>query len=143
MYVKQISVFIENTPGRLSDFTRLLGENDIDLVSLSIADTTQFGILRTIVADYERAFKVISDADYTVRLTDVLAVSVNDEPGGLAKVLELLSVNNVSIEYLYSFMRDAGKNAIIIFRVEEIDHAARVLKSNDVKMLTQEEVGLL
>ncbi len=140
MYVKQISVFIENTPGRLADFTRLLGENKIDLVSLSIADTTHFGILRGIVADYERAMRIISEAGYTVRLTDVLAASVPDEPGGLAKVLGMLSENGISIEYLYSFVRNAGKNALIIFRVEELERAAKVLEENDVRMLSQEEV---
>ncbi len=140
MYVKQISVFIENTPGRLADFTRLLGENQIDLVSLSIADTTHFGILRGIVADYERAEKLIGEAGYTVRLTDVLAASVPDVPGGLAKVLEMLSENGISIEYLYSFVRNAGKNALIIFRVEELDKAAQVLKDRGVRLLTQEEV---
>jgi len=143
MYVKQISVFIENTPGRLADFTKLLGEHQIDLVSLSIADTTHFGILRGIVADYERAEKLISEAGYTVRLTDVLAASVPDEPGGLAKVLGMLSENGISIEYLYSFVRNAGKNALIIFRVEELDRAAQVLTNNSVRLLTQEEVRLL
>jgi hypothetical protein len=140
MYVKQISVFIENTPGRLADFTKLLGENQIDLVSLSIADTTNFGILRGIVADYERAERLISEAGYTVRLTDVLAASVPDVPGGLAKVLGMLSENGISIEYLYSFVRNAGKNALIIFRVEEIEKAAQVLEGKGVRLLTQEEV---
>lgn len=143
MYVKQISVFIENTPGRLAEFTRLLGNENIDLVSLSIADTTQFGILRGIVADYERALAIISEAGYTVRLTDVLAASVDDKPGGLANILKILSENDISIEYLYSFVRDAGKSALIIFRVEELDRAAQVLKANDIKMLSQEEVRLL
>lgn len=140
MYVKQISVFIENTPGRLEEFTRLLGANKIDLVSLSIADTTQFGILRGIVADYERAVKIIGDAGYTVRLTDVLAASVPDEPGGLAKVLGMLSANNISIEYLYSFVRNAGHDALIIFRVEELERGAKVLQDNGVRILTQGEV---
>ncbi len=140
MYVKQISVFIENTPGRLADFTRLLGEHQIDLVSLSIADTTHFGILRGIVADYERAEKLIREAGYTVRLTDVLAASVPDEPGGLAQVLGMLSESGISIEYLYSFVRNAGKNALIIFRVEEIEKAAQVLRDHNVRLLSQEEV---
>ncbi len=143
MYVKQISVFIENTPGRLADFTRLLGDNQIDLVSLSIADTTNFGILRGIVADYERAEKLIGEAGYTVRLTDVLAASVPDVPGGLAKVLGMLSESGISIEYLYSFVRNAGKNALIIFRVEELEKAAQVLEDNGVRLLSQEEVRLL
>ena len=140
MYVKQISVFIENTPGRLAEFTKLLGDHQIDLVSLSIADTTQFGILRGIVADYERAVKIIGDAGYTVRLTDVLAAAVPDVPGGLAKVLHMLSENGISVEYLYSFVRNAGHNALIILRVEELDKAAQVMADNGVRLLDQAEV---
>ena len=127
MYVKQISVFIENTPGRLAHFTKLLGDNNIDLVSLSVADTTHFGILRGIVADYEKAVKLISDNGYTVKLTDVLAVSVPDHPGGLAEVLEALSGHDIVVEYLYSFVRNAGDHALIIFRVDKLDEAEKVL----------------
>ena len=140
MYVKQISVFIENSPGKLADFTRLLGENGIDLVSLSIADTTNFGILRGIVADYEKAVKLIEEAGYTVCLTDVLAVTVPDKPGGLADILLLLSDNQIAIEYLYSFVRNKGNNALIVFRVEEIERAQELLKKHDVNFLTQEEI---
>jgi len=140
MYVKQISAFIENKPGRLAEFVQLLGDNGIDLVSLSIADTTEFGILRGIVADYERAMHLLSEAGYTVRLTDVLAASVPDVPGGLAQVLHLLQAHGVSVEYLYSFVRDAGNHALIIFRVEELDKAAQALKEAGVRILSQEEV---
>lgn len=140
MYVKQISVFIENTQGKLADFTRLLGENGIDLVSMSIADTTSFGILRGIVADYEKAVKIIEDAGYTACLTDVLAVSVPDQPGGLAEILKLLSDEGIGIEYLYSFVRRKGNNALIVFRVEEIERADRILTASGVKLLSQEEI---
>lgn len=140
VYVKQISVFIENTPGKLAAFTKLLGDHHIDLISLSIADTTNFGILRGIVADYERAEKLIAQAGYTVCLTDVLAVSVPDVPGGLASVLRTLGESGISIEYLYSFVRDAGQHAYIIFRVEEIDRAERILTENGVRLLSQDEI---
>lgn len=140
MYVKQISVFIENTPGKLADFTKLLGDNQIDLVSLSIADTTNFGILRGIVADYERAYELVKDAGYTVKLTDVLAVAVEDKPGGLAHVLRLLSDNDIVLEYMYSFVRSAGDHALIIFRVDDLEKADSVLAQNGVKLLSQEEV---
>jgi len=143
MYIKQISVFIENTPGRLAEFTHLLGKEQIDLISLSIADTTSFGILRGLVADYERAVRIIANAGYTVRVTDVLAASVPDEPGGLAKVLAILSEKGVSVEYLYSFIRNAGHNALIILRVEEIDKAAALLEAHGVKTLSQDEVSAL
>ena len=134
MYVKQISVFIENTPGRLAHFT------NIDLVSLSVADTTHFGILRGIVADYEKAVKLISDNGYTVKLTDVLAVSVPDHPGGLAEVLETLSGHDIVVEYLYSFVRNAGDHALIIFRVDKLDEAEKVLTEAGVRLLSQDEV---
>lgn len=143
MHVKQISVFIENSPGTLADFTALLGRENIDLVSLSIADTTHFGILRAIVADHERAVKIIGDAGYTVRLTDVIAASVPDTPGGLSQVLHILSAANIEIEYLYSFVRSAGKNALIVFRVGELEKAAQVLKAQNIQLLTQEEVRFL
>lgn len=140
MYVKQISVFIENTPGRLAHFTKLLGEKGIDLVSLSVADTTHFGILRGIVADYERAVQLISENGYTVKLTDVLAVSVPDQPGGLALVLEKLAENDIAVEYLYSFVRNAGDHALIIFRVDKLEEAAQTLQEAGVKLLSQDEV---
>lgn len=143
MYVKQISVFIENKPGSLTEIAELLGANQIDLVSLSIADTTQFGILRGIVADYERALKLISDAGYTVKLTDVLAASVEDKPGGLAAILRTMTDNGINLEYLYSSVRNAGDNALIIFRVKELERAAQVLKQSGVRLLSQEEVRIL
>lgn len=141
MYVKQISVFIENSPGKLADFTRLLGENQIDLVSLSIADTTNFGILRGIVADYQKAVSLIEAAGYTVCLTDVLAVTVPDRPGGLADILRLLSEHEIAIEYLYSFVRNKGSNALIVFRVADIEKAQNILREHQVEFLSQEEIG--
>ncbi len=140
MYVKQISVFIENSPGKLADFTRLLGESGIDLVSLSIADTTNFGILRGIVADYQRAVAIIEQAGYTACITDVLAVTVPDRPGGLADILQLLSDAGIAIEYLYSFVRHKGNNALIVFRVQQIDEAQDILRAHNVHFLTQEEI---
>ena len=143
MYVKQISVFIENTPGRLAHFTKLLGDNGIDLISLSVADTTHFGILRGIVADYERAVELISENGYTVKLTDVLAVCVPDRPGGLAEVLESLAKSDIGVEYLYSFVRRAGDHALIIFRVDKLPEAAKILLEAGVKLLSQDEVRKL
>ena len=143
MYVKQISVFIENTPGRLADFTRVLAENNIDLVSLSIADTTHFGILRGIVADPDLACRVLSDHGYTVKQTDVLAVCVPDRPGGLAAILQKLAEKNVALEYLYSFVRHTGDQALIILRVDKPEDAVSVLGQSGVRMLSQEEIRAL
>ncbi|HNW87492.1 MAG TPA: hypothetical protein PLP25_07855 [Candidatus Limiplasma sp.] len=143
MFIKQISVFIENTPGRLADFTKVLADNNIDLVSLSIADTTHFGILRGIVADSDKACKVLAEHGYTVKLTDVLAVCVPDRPGGLAAILAKLAEKNVALEYLYSFVRNTGDQALIIMRVDKLEDAVSVLKEAGVKLLSQSEVSAL
>jgi len=143
MYVKQISVFIENLPGKLAHFTKLLGNHHIDLVSLSLADTTHFGILRAIVAEYEEAVRLISENGYTVKLTDVLAVSVPDRPGGLAHVLGMLSAQNIVVEYLYSFFRNVGDHALIIFRVDKLPEAEKILMDAGIKLLGQDDVRKL
>lgn len=140
MYVQQISVFIENQPGKLAAFAELLGREGIDLVALSIADTTNFGILRCIVCDWERAAKIINDAGYTATVTEVLAVSVPDKPGGMATAIRALTDAGISIEYLYSFVRTAGDNALLIFRVEDLEQATEVLKAQGIALITQEQV---
>jgi hypothetical protein len=143
MYVKQISVFIENTPGRLADFTRVIAESGIDLVSLSIADTTNFGILRGIVADPDFARTVLAEKGYTVKVTDVLAVCVPDQPGGLAGILQKLAEKNIALEYLYSFVRKSGDHALIIIRVDKPEEAVRVLTDAGVRLLSQDEIKAL
>lgn len=140
MFVKQVSIFLENTKGSLRKVTALLRDNGIDLIALSIADTRDFGILRTIVSDTDRAVEVIREAGYAAQLTEVLAVAVPDRPGGLNDVLELLDQNGIAIEYLYSFVRTSGDHALIIFRVEELDRASEVLAGAGIKLLMQEQV---
>ena len=143
MFVKQISVFIENTPGRLSDFTRVLAENGIDLVSLSIADTTHFGILRGIVADPDAAAKLLTERGSSVKVTDVLAVCVPDHPGGLNEILSRLAEKDIALEYLYSFVRRSGDHALIILRVDRPAEAVAVLTEAGVRLLTQADVKAL
>lgn len=141
MFIKQISVFIENRHGRLTEFTSLLGENGVDLIALSIADTTNFGILRAIVSDNDKALSIIRDQGYTANLTEVLAVAVPDVPGGLSGVLALLRDNDISIEYLYSFVRRVGNDAIIIFRVDQPEKAGNLLKKQGIRLLEQGEIA--
>ena len=141
MYVKQISVFLENTKGSLSKMTRLLADAGLDLIALSIADTTNFGILRAIVSDNEKTLKVVRDKGYTANLTEVLAVAVPDVPGGLAGVLQLLRDNDISVEYLYSFVRRVGNDAIIIFRVDQPERAGNLLRDKGVRLLEQDEIA--
>ena len=140
MMVKQISVFIENKKGRLYKLTKALGGEGIDLIALSIADTTNFGILRCIVNDPDKALKVLKEAGFTANTTEVLAVEVPDIPGGLASVLEILTSAEISVEYLYSFVRTKSDSALILFRVEEIEKAVEVLKKNNINILSDQDV---
>lgn len=143
MAVKQISVFYENLPGRLAHFTRVLGDNNLDLISLSVVDGGPMGIMRGIVVDYERAMDVLTQNGYTVKLTDVLAISVADRPGGMADVLKMLAEHNIAVEYLYSFVRNAGGQSLIIFRVNPLDVAQQVLKEAGIRLVSHEELHTL
>ena len=140
MYVKQISVFLENSTGSLAELTRLLGEKGIDLIALSIAHTEHYGILRAIVSDTDKAVSELKNAGYTVKLTDVLAVSVPDKPGGLSVVLEALAEENIGVNYVYSFVRSSGSHALVIFRVTDLEAAERLFRAHNVTLLTQEQV---
>ncbi len=127
MKLQQISVFIENQSGRLYDVTNLLGQNGINIRALSLADTSDFGILRLIVNNPENAYKILKDNEFTVGRTEVVAVEVKDEPGGLAEILGALSKNEINVEYMYAFVEPSGGNAIMIFRFDETDKAVEKL----------------
>jgi len=138
--IKQISVFIENKKGRLAKITDVLAEAGVDLIALSIADTTNFGIMRCIVSDPEKAITVLKQNGFTASTTEVFVVEVSDEPGGLAGVLDLLDDADISVEDLYSFVRTPSKNALILFRVEDITSAISKLRENGVKLLEAGDV---
>ncbi|ABN51851.1 MAG TPA: ACT domain-containing protein [Hungateiclostridium thermocellum] len=140
MLVKQISVFLENKSGRLAEVTRILGNNNIDISALSIADTTDFGILRLIVNDPETAEKVLKDNGFTVSCCDVIAISVPDKPGGLAKVLSVLEPESIGIEYLYAFVGKAENEALVILRIDSPEKAVELLEKAGVKVLDSKTV---
>ncbi len=140
MKVKQISVFLENKSGRLAQVTALLGKNSINIRALSIADTTDFGILRLIVNDPDRAYQILKEEGLTVAFTDVIAVEVADVPGGLAGVLQLLDRAGVNIEYLYAFVQKASNAALVVFRVEQLDEAVKELQENGIRVMTGKDV---
>lgn len=140
MKVKQISVFLENKSGRLATTTKVLGENGINIRALSIADTTDFGILRLIVSDPPKATQVLRANDFTVSETEIIAVAVTDAPGGLARVLGILNGVGVNIEYMYAFVGKSSEDAVVVFRVEEIDRAIDLLLKSGVKLLQAKEV---
>ncbi|MDI3508652.1 MAG: hypothetical protein PWP48_1252 [Clostridiales bacterium] len=143
MFVKQVSVFLENKLGRLATVTKILGDNGIDISAMALADTTNFGILRMIVNNPDKAVSVLKEAGFTVSTTDVLAVEVDDRPGGLSAVLEVLQDNGISIEYAYSFIKRAGDKAFILFRVENPDRAVDLLKNTGIRVLEEKEVYAL
>ena len=145
MFIKQISVFLENVRGSLSEMTRILGTEGIDLMALSIADTVNFGIVRIVVKDaqIDRAVSILKGAGYTVRITNVICVQVPDKPSGLAKILSLVDESGVSVEYLYSFFRHQGDGAFIIFRLSDPEKGCQTFLEKGVKMCSQDEIDTL
>jgi len=135
MRVEQISVFLENRAGRLAEITRVLGDAGVNIRALSLADTSDFGILRLIVSDNEKAKEALKEHGFTVGKTSVVAVEVEDRPGGLNRILEILSKAAVNVEYMYAFVQHSGANALMIFRFDDIDAAVKVLTDNDIKVL--------
>lgn len=132
MRIKQLSLFIENKPGTLNKVCQVLKENDINICTLSLADTEQFGIMRLLIHDWENAKKVLEDAGFVANVTEVLALPVEDHPGGLAYLLGILNENEINIEYMYAFSYGQGDKAIMVFRFENPDKAIEVLSSKDI-----------
>lgn len=140
MKVEQISIFLENKSGRLAEVTKILADADINIRALSLADTSDFGILRLIVNNTEKAKTVLKEQGFTVGKNEVIAVEVPDRPGGLAGILDALRGKDVNVEYMYAFVERTGENAIIIFRFDEIEKAIDALQSAGVRILKGEEV---
>ena len=140
MIVKQLSIFVENKHGRLAEITRLLAENQLDIRALSIADTTDYGILRLIVNKPERAMEALKKEGMTVSLTNVIAIAVPDCPGGLNKAVEVLSDKDISVEYMYAFLNPKRETAFVILRVEDNDKAIQALLEGGVALMRSEEI---
>lgn len=138
--IKQISVFLENKSGRLIRVAQVLGSAKINIRGLSIADTSDFGILRMIVDQPDKAIKELKENGIMATVTEVIAMEVPDTPGGLATVLGYMEEENINIEYLYSFIEKPTSNAIIMMRVERIEDALEVLKKNNVPIVGGERI---
>jgi hypothetical protein len=143
MKVEQISIFLENKSGRLADVAGVLAQAGINIRALSLADTTDFGILRLIVNDTEKAKEVLKENGFTVGKTEVIAVEVSDRPGGLAAILNIMKNNGINVEYMYAFVQKSGGNAIIIFRFDELEKAIGTLQEGGIRILKGEEVYAL
>jgi len=140
MLVKQISIFLENKSGRLAEVTKVLGNEGIDISALSIADTTDFGILRLIVNQPDKAEAVLKENGFTVSCTSVIAIAVADKPGGLAVALDVLENSEIGIEYMYAFIGKSEKEALVILRVEDSDKAIDVLNKNNITVISSKDV---
>ena len=140
MEVKQISLFLENKKGRLWEAMDVLAKAKINIRALSIADTSDFGILRLIVPAPEKAKKALTKSNFTVRESDVIAVEVSDKPGGLAGVLKILTDADINVEYMYAFVEKSGKKAVVVFRTDSISNGKKALKKAGVAVLSSQKV---
>lgn len=140
MTIKQLSIFVENKPGRLAEITDILGQENIDIRAVSVADTREFGILRLIVDDPAGAADKIRAHGCTCTLSDVLVLRIDDHPGGLAFPMKVLSEVGISVEYMYAFVSKDKDAAYVIFRVEDNEHAVAALTEKGVRLASQEEI---
>ncbi len=140
MKLKQTSVFLENRKGRLWKALSILREAGINIRALSIADTSEFGILRMIVPDPEKAREVLEGNNFVVKTNDVIAVGIPDEPGGLDMILEILTKSDINVEYLYAFVEKRVEQAIVVLRTEDIEAGIKTLKEGGATVLSSDEV---
>lgn len=140
MFAEQISVFIENKEGRLAEVTAILRDAGVNIRALSLADTTDFGVLRLIVNNNEAAETALKKEGFTVGKTQVLAVEVRDEPGGLNNILDPLWQNEVNVEYMYAFANPKHENAIMIFRFDDPEKAMELLAQKNIRVIGAQEI---
>ncbi|MFQ6066923.1 MAG: ACT domain-containing protein [bacterium] len=143
MAVKQISVFLENKIGRLAEITQILGNKEINIRALAIADTTEFGILRMIVDSPQKAYQALEERGFTVSQTEVVVVEVEDRPGGLAQVMAILGRSGINVEYLYAFVAPRGRNALVVLKIEKLKATVDLLQAQKVKILSAKEISRL
>lgn len=132
MLIKQLSLFIENKPGSLYPICQVLQENNINIRTLSLADTEQFGILRLLVKEWEKAREVLTAAGFIVKVTDVIALPVVDRPGGLAELLEIVDKHDVSVEYMYAFTFGHEQTAVMVFRFENPEETLKYFHEENI-----------
>lgn len=136
MNIKQIAIFLENKKGRLAEVTKVLAAAGVNIRALSLADTADFGILRLIVNDSDKAVKALKEAGFVAQVTDVIAIEVQDKPGGLFHILDVFDQNNINIEYMYAFVEKRVENAIVIFKIDDHEKAHAALTKNGISIVT-------
>ena len=143
MYTKQVSVFLENKKGRLAEVTMSLSKEKINIRALALADTADFGVLRIIVDNPDRAVTALKSRGFVAQVTEVIAVEVEDRPGGLARILEVLDEDNVNVEYMYAYVEKRSDNAIVICRIDDRERALQVLQKHGIATLNAEALKAL
>ena len=141
MAIKQLSIFVENKAGKIVEVTELLAKNNIDLRALSIADTQDYGILRTIVDDTEKAKSVLEENGSVYKVTEVIGVEIPDVPGRMSKVMRILSDNGVNIEYVYAFISRSKEFAYVVMRVRDNEKAEKILTDNGINLVDENEIS--
>ncbi len=140
MFIKQLSVFIENKAGRLAEILNVLSENNIDISALSIADTSEFGVLRMIVSDPVLAKEKLRESGVIVKTTEVIGMVVDDKPGALASAISLLSEKGIIVEYTYAFLGSDAKGALVVLRTNKPEEAEVVLKTAGIGIINAAEI---
>lgn len=140
MKVDQLSIFLENRAGRLAEVTRLLSEAGVNIRALSLADTSDFGILRLIVSDFDTAKAKLKENGFTVGRTSVVAVEVSDQPGGLHNILTMLQDAGINVEYMYAFVQQSGDSAVLILRFDRTDQGIELLQKNNISIIPGEKL---
>jgi hypothetical protein len=141
MKLTQVSVFLQNKKGRLFDACDVLGRNKVNIRALIVAESEDFGVLRLLVDDPEKAARVLKKSGFVASFTDIVAVEVGDTPGGLAAVLKILDTNGLNVEYMYGFVEKASDKALMVFRFDEPDKAVTVLKKKGIRLVGKKEIG--
>ena len=131
MTTKQLSIFLENKTGRLNDVAKILSESSINMKAFSIADNTDFGILRVLVSDTDKAYQILKQNGFAVKFTDVITLHISNTPGSLYSILDLLATANIYIEYMYAFSE--GEQASVVIRPDNLEDAVKVLKQNNIQ----------
>ena len=140
MKITQKSVFLENRQGRLYDVCSLLGDNNVNIRALTIAETESFGVLRIVVDKSDVAMRLLRDNQFVANFTDVIAIEVPDKPGGLASILKILAENDVNIEYMYGFVEKFTDKALLVMRFEDTDFAQQMLAKHNVHVVAEKDI---
>lgn len=141
MFIKQLSVIIENKKGALADWSALMAKSNIDLIASTLVDTGETGTLRAVVSDTDAALELLRKAHYAVTVTDVLAVPLYDHPGALAQLLDLLRANNICVEYLYSFMRQLEGDGVVVIRTNLPGAACALFEAHHIPMISEAQLA--